>query len=123
MGWKIDAEKIELIVELFAPGRVRFHEKDEIAPLLKRKREVLLEQASEDPSAWQALSALADKYRPTSLYADGRVRLNEEVAVFLGYAPPERPYLYVRAWTGYQEVMTLERRNELLADFGPEVGP
>lgn len=121
VGW-LQGEKVEEIyAELVEPGRIRLKRLVDGWPAIEKRRSILADEAKDDELARETLSALNDKYRKIAFYRDGRIRLVEAMAVFLGFEPPDRPYLGIRLMGEHIEILSLEKRNQLLQAYGLEI--
>lgn len=115
-------ENSTAIVELVAPGHIRLHSSLALTGKINALRADLASKAQYDPVARMHLGALGDKYREISLYDGGsRFQLSPELATYLGVTPSPDTELYIQGVCGAVDVMTMEKRNEYLANSQAEI--
>jgi hypothetical protein len=109
--WWQDAA-IDVLAESVREGLIRVYLASEAMPLVT----ALAEEFDELPPdvRFDRMAALADRYRPLKLYADGRLRLTKETAQILGFVLGEQPTLFVQAFPKGVEIMSLAFRLERL---------
>lgn len=117
MRWSVAKGSLQVVAEIREPGRVRLLEPGRVDERLAAIHERIQELSSQD-EVDQALSALADRYRPVKLYPEGRVHLTEPVhAVFDPTLAPVSVLVELVANKGI-EILSLGTRNDRLSRFG-----
>lgn len=123
-GWQLGDESLDIVIELVERGHLRLHRWEDIGDAIEAKREELERIADVDEEALQELFVLDDKYRRATLYkSDSRVRLVAAVLAYMRVQPEDKPLFYVRASKGRIEILSLDRRDQMIARRGGRVAP
>lgn len=108
-------ESAETIAELVSSrGLVRLYLAELAEPTIQTLASDLAELGAEDEFVLSG--ALADRFRPLKLYADGRLRFTKEVAQILGFSLGDEPTLFVQNFPAGLEIMSLDYRAKILDD-------
>jgi hypothetical protein len=110
--WWEDAP-VDVMAELSRAGLVRIFLASEANALIQ----VLMDEISEQPNdtQFEALSIVADRYRPLKLYSDGRLRLTKETCSILDTVLGQQGAFFVQPFRRHLEILTLGFRAERLA--------
>lgn len=107
-----------LIVELLESEHLRFYpQKDVQEQLNTRIKELDARVRAGDDVAAEELSVIVDKYRTVTMESDGRINLPTVVLAHLGCKRNVNVALFIRFHQRNIEVLTLKRREQLLADY------
>lgn len=119
LTWFDKSAAVELLAQLVRPGYIRLRPKHLLEEKLKTVDERLEQDAAQERrSAAAAKAAIADRYRPITLYKEASFTLPKAMLVFLGVTPPEKPFLYLRAVDDCIEILALSERNKLQIQTG-----
>ncbi len=116
MNWVVAKGSVTVFAEVRAVGRVRLLESSRVEERLGAVRERVEELGSRDEID-QALSALADRYRPVKLYPEGRVHLTEPVHAALEETLAPVSVIVELVANRSIEILCLRARNERLMRF------
>lgn len=113
LTWPKD-DSVELIAELFEPGRVRLYLADKILPKIRAMRTEV--QGSNTPDRLELLCAIEDKFNEAMHYTKGEhsVTLEKRIEVYLGVLPQDDRQVFVEATKETIDIMSLTYRNRRL---------